>query len=389
MKRIVFAMILCAPAAAFAQAPVRAPAAPAGGVQGGGGTGATKAHADGAMPAAGGTATGPVTTTRLTNKYFQAGTTSYNYAGAMTAGTLPFYSNVYLTGTPLAGPSGQIAPWEFLLTDSASNLSAFPAGVDALHVKASLAAGATGSLQAIVGQVIQNGVPAPASYTNGYVAGQFLATGNFNNGGRPGAFAKHHGALFGDNPQVIAYRGATGFALVNAQENDVAVEVSAADAPAEKYGQTIVQTRGDAVRGVYGDAALAIADQAAAGTTWLHGLQFGTVQGKWAFGTDSTLIGALLQAQGCGGSCPSVLPVARYGVDLSAVAFAPGGGAFKSSGFLVDPGGSVSARGLTLPQTTPARSSAPCTVGAIYADANYIYACTAANTWKRAALSAF
>ena len=40
-------------------------------------------------------------------------------------------------------------------------------------------------------------------------------------------------------------------------------------------------------------------------------------------------------------------------------------------------------------QYTPASSSAACNVGQRAADANYIYECTAANTWKRAALSSF
>jgi hypothetical protein len=38
---------------------------------------------------------------------------------------------------------------------------------------------------------------------------------------------------------------------------------------------------------------------------------------------------------------------------------------------------------------TPSSSSAPCTVGQIGADANYIYVCVATNTWKRSALSSF
>jgi len=38
---------------------------------------------------------------------------------------------------------------------------------------------------------------------------------------------------------------------------------------------------------------------------------------------------------------------------------------------------------------TPASSSAPCVAGQIGADANYVYVCVAANTWKRSALSSF
>ena len=40
-----------------------------------------------------------------------------------------------------------------------------------------------------------------------------------------------------------------------------------------------------------------------------------------------------------------------------------------------------------MPLTTPASSSAACTAGQVAVDANYIYVCTATNTWKRAPVS--
>jgi hypothetical protein len=46
-------------------------------------------------------------------------------------------------------------------------------------------------------------------------------------------------------------------------------------------------------------------------------------------------------------------------------------------------------RNLYQPLTTPASSSATCTQGAFEFDANYVYVCTATNTWKRSALSTF
>ena len=45
--------------------------------------------------------------------------------------------------------------------------------------------------------------------------------------------------------------------------------------------------------------------------------------------------------------------------------------------------------GIEAPLTTPASSSATGTAGQIEWDANYIYVCTATNTWKRAALASF
>ena len=38
---------------------------------------------------------------------------------------------------------------------------------------------------------------------------------------------------------------------------------------------------------------------------------------------------------------------------------------------------------------TPASSSAACQTGALQFDSNYLYACTAPNTWKRSAWSSF
>ena len=45
--------------------------------------------------------------------------------------------------------------------------------------------------------------------------------------------------------------------------------------------------------------------------------------------------------------------------------------------------------GMAMPLGTPASSSAPCQTGALQFDSNYLYACTAPNTWKRAAWSSF
>ena len=41
------------------------------------------------------------------------------------------------------------------------------------------------------------------------------------------------------------------------------------------------------------------------------------------------------------------------------------------------------------PTGTPASSSAVCQTGQVQFDSNYLYACTAPNTWKRSAWSSF
>jgi len=47
------------------------------------------------------------------------------------------------------------------------------------------------------------------------------------------------------------------------------------------------------------------------------------------------------------------------------------------------------ANGGLIPSMTPASSSAPCQTSELAQDSNYLYVCTAPNTWKRLALSGF
>ena len=55
---------------------------------------------------------------------------------------------------------------------------------------------------------------------------------------------------------------------------------------------------------------------------------------------------------------------------------------------ITDLAGQVSVTGtLHIVPATPASSSAPCAAGQLTADTNYVYVCTATNTWKRAALA--
>ena len=49
----------------------------------------------------------------------------------------------------------------------------------------------------------------------------------------------------------------------------------------------------------------------------------------------------------------------------------------------------ASANGMLPATATPASSAAACQTGQIEFDASYLYACTATNTWKRAAWSSF
>lgn len=50
---------------------------------------------------------------------------------------------------------------------------------------------------------------------------------------------------------------------------------------------------------------------------------------------------------------------------------------------------SANTNGMTIPQGTVSSSSSPCQTGATQFDSNYLYMCTAPNTWKRTAWSSF
>ena len=55
----------------------------------------------------------------------------------------------------------------------------------------------------------------------------------------------------------------------------------------------------------------------------------------------------------------------------------------------IDAGGNMLAPSYRAPLTTPSSSSATCVAGVTAWDANYVYVCTATNTWKRTALTTF
>ncbi|PIK74322.1 hypothetical protein CS379_03205 [Methylobacterium frigidaeris] len=61
----------------------------------------------------------------------------------------------------------------------------------------------------------------------------------------------------------------------------------------------------------------------------------------------------------------------------------------SGAGWSVNPAGILTASRLNSPLATPASSKAPCQAGDWAHDANFVYTCVAANTWKRAALSSW
>ena len=112
------------------------------------------------------------------------------------------------------------------------------------------------------------------------------------------------------------------------------------------------------------------------------------------FATDN---GKPLSVQVNGVSGGSILEPAQGGISAASLALAAGQNyeflqlRFDGSNFRItnatpqtinDLGGLIS-------PGTPASSTAACSAGQLQADGNYLYFCTAPNTWKRAALSSF
>ena len=60
-----------------------------------------------------------------------------------------------------------------------------------------------------------------------------------------------------------------------------------------------------------------------------------------------------------------------------------------SGGAQTSLGLSTNTSGMSMLIGTPSSSSAPCQTGALQSDSNFLYFCTAPNTWKRAAWSSF
>ena len=280
------------------------------------------------VPITGGTMTGTLTVPRLISGIYTM------LSGAMTPAQSWVYSLGAIAGTVSPGLGGILSPHAFYV--GGDNVDTGGAALNAVEILYGVGGPAlTGSRQAIRATVVQNSTPAASAYDNAYIGGQFSATASANNGGTAGGFINAHGGLFGWNPQVIAYSGATFLRRVTGGEINVSINAGAS--VVALYGFTVVQTTGHANRGIYDDAAFAIGNQGGITSVWKTGIQFGLYDGASAFATDSTLIGAIQR------TLPSVVaPVALFGVDFNAVTFTAGGAAFRSPGFKVDPFGNIS-----------------------------------------------
>ncbi|MEA1649211.1 glycosyl hydrolase family 28-related protein [Nitrospirillum sp. BR 11164] len=97
--------------------------------------------------------------------------------------------------------------------------------------------------------------------------------------------------------------------------------------------------------------------------------------GGWKY-ADSNGYGAIWGQDSSGNLCMSYAPSGTAGGTPSSV----------TAGTCLNYGGAS----IRLPtSTTPSSSSAACAAGSLYWDSNYLYVCTATNTWKRSALGSF
>ena len=93
----------------------------------------------------------------------------------------------------------------------------------------------------------------------------------------------------------------------------------------------------------------------------------------------------------------AILEPAQGGISTSSIALAAGQNyeflqlRFDGSNFRITSATpqTINDLGGLISPGTPASSSAACNIGQLQADSNYLYFCTAPNTWKRAALSSF
>jgi hypothetical protein len=261
------------------------------------------------------------------------------YTGTSSAANSYIYLDGSISGTAAPASDGIISPFNLDIAGDTVNTNGTGSliGLSILDAPGAGHAGARIASQSYLAIV---GTPSVTPSTGGYVGAAALTRVSANLDGTSGAYGNYKGSTFAANANIYLTSGATFLNLVNAEEFDVGIP--SGDSTADKYGISIVQSSSDAVRGTYDDAAISINDQDGASDGWHYGISFGSYAHQWAFATDSTLIGA--QIRQVGGSSPSV---ALNGVDFRNVTFQPGGYAFASNGFSVDPSGNLTATSLT------------------------------------------
>lgn len=198
------------------------------------------------------------------------------------------------------------------------------------------AIGAHEGLRAAVGAYMQvTGLASGSAYVAD-VAGLFLGYSQRSQGGTgtDGHPNNYRGSLFGFNANVWLAGAVEFYREIHGLEIDVAIH--AGGSAYARTGILLVQSADAAEEADGDDAGIIFADQTGATAKWKKGIQFGATWAPWSFGATSTLIGIQPQVYETPGTCPVL-----NGVDFRSASFQPGGFAFASNGFSVDPDGEI------------------------------------------------
>ena len=284
----------------------------------------------------------------ITPVYPGLGTMLTTYANRVNS-TAAFPPFVWLHGS-MGGTASSGQPFAHVFTLDADNLTSSVGGGNT-YIGETITGG-TGGRTAL--EVLLNQTGATTANGGYYAAFGAFVWMNANAGGTSGT---HAGSIAASNPIAYLKTGATYFTGIEGEEVNVAIE-SGASAD-YKVGLKVVQAPNDVNSGAVGDYAIGLNNNSSGGGTrpgWTTGLTFGGPEGWWPMKSTGTMIGTLPTALGG----PSY--AAAYGVDLSAVTFSTG--AFKSTGFLVDPTGVVT--GLSyVAGSTAGVASKTCTISAL------------------------
>jgi hypothetical protein len=307
-----------------------------------------------------GTGAGAAVGTVVASSY-QVYPLSIAFSGVQDSTEAPLWATpMVYTGSATVPASGFISPFQIYV--GGDSVAADPSLIH-FNVHAAASAGRSGRRTAIQGVLAVVGAPAggEAGYAIG-VAGVVRVA--VNQGGTGADYDAHKGEIFAGNSNTFTSAAGTATFIKTFAAHEFDTTLASTASAADKYGISIVKGDADATRGSYDDAAIIIHDQNSAAVGWTIGLQFGGYAHKWAFATDSTLIGVKPRT-----TPTPATATALYGIDMSALTITAGGA------------------GIVMPLITPASAAATGKAGSIVWDTGFIYVCTATNTWKKVAVS--
>jgi hypothetical protein len=195
-----------------------------------------------------------------------------------------------------------------------------------------------GGRQTIISTAALNATTSASSTNRNYVGVQGVGQAIANdNGTNPAALGTSAGAMFGGSfIGVLGNSSATSFLNVTGAEFNTRM-VTGSSAAVKTLAQFSADVL-DRVQGSVVDSMLWLSNQSASNPGWNAGILFDGTNSVWPIKSTGTIF----QTIGAG--------TAAHGVDLSATTFSSD--AFKSTGFLVDGSGNLTANNVTTAWTT-------------------------------------